>query len=89
MRPDDVRQSLLWHREDRADGFTASAIVNPGRNWPPCRVYWGSHGCSRPVGHEGAHWCDCCQCDDHPDGEWCVAGPPYYGPDTHFWGEDT
>lgn len=22
-----------------------------------CQVYWGSHGCSRPRGHDGDHWC--------------------------------
>lgn len=50
------------------------------------------------------HECDCCDCPDHEanegrrtdwtedevdGGEWvCVAKPPYYGPDTNFWGED-
>lgn len=22
-----------------------------------CRVYWGSHGCEKPRGHEGEHMC--------------------------------
>lgn len=22
-----------------------------------CRVYWGSHGCSKPRGHTGIHFC--------------------------------
>lgn len=54
-----------------------------------CMVFWGSHGCHRPKGHEpaDAHWCVCCECEDHPDdGDvLCVAGPPYYGPDTEFY----
>jgi hypothetical protein len=58
-----------------------------------CRVYWGSHGCKLPRGHEGPHVCDCCDCDDHErdhdHGDWiCVAAPPYYGADTRFYGED-
>ena len=40
-----------------------------------CRVYWGSHGCTRPRGHDGMHVCVC--------GE-----PPYFGKDTNFYGED-
>jgi hypothetical protein len=63
---------------------------HPEANWPPCEVYWGSHGCARPRGHEGDHWCDCCECDDHPDPDsGCVAGPPYYGDDTRFFGDDS
>jgi hypothetical protein len=57
-----------------------------------CHVYWGSHGCHRPKLHEGDCWCDCCECgDDHPradDDYLCVAGPPYYGPRTVFYGAD-
>ena len=52
-----------------------------------CRVYWGSHGCCLPRGHEGDHWCDCCECEDHPE-PGCVAGPPYFGINTHFYGDD-
>ena len=62
---------------------------------PGCRVYWGSHGCHEPRGHppEVPHACDCCECPDHPhhpqEDKWmCVARPPYYGPDTRFYGED-
>ena len=89
IRPDDIRQALFWYREDSDNGFKAWAEVNPERNWPSCDVYWGSHGCARPKGHEGAHWCDCCDCESHPDeASGCVAGPPYYGADTTFFGDD-
>lgn len=50
-----------------------------------CRVYWGSHGCDRPRGHEGPHLCLTCWSSDE-DG-W-VGAPPYYGPETNFYGED-
>lgn len=50
----------------------------------PCRVYWGSHACSRPRGHAGHHLCECAA-EGEPGN---VGGPPYYGPDTHFYGED-
>lgn len=57
-----------------------------------CEVYWGSHGCRFERGHEGGCECDCCTCGDrHPDagdGVLCVAKPPYYGPDTNFYGDD-
>lgn len=80
----------------------------------PCRVYWGSHGCSQPRGHEGLHECDCCTCPDHlaysgvrwddqgeaprhapapgqdEEDSWlCVCTYPYYGPKTHFFGDDS
>jgi len=59
-----------------------------------CRVYWGSHGCDLRRGHEGPCECDCCECGPgHPVSPeiteyLCVAKPPYYGPDTLFYGED-
>jgi hypothetical protein len=54
-----------------------------------CDVYWGTHGCQFPRGHSGACWCDCCQCEAHPDADsGCVGGPPYYGPRTVFYGDD-
>lgn len=59
-----------------------------------CRVYWGSHGCDLERGHSVQHTCGCCACvgshTDAPDAEGavCVAGPPYYGPETSFYGED-
>ena len=81
---------MLWWSEEFPGGVTVWGERNPDDHAEGCRVYWGSHGCSRPRGHEGAHWCDCCECDDHPDHDsGCVAGPPYYGPDTHFFGEDS
>lgn len=65
---------------------------------PKCRVFWGSHGCMHERGHdpEIPHECSCCECEQHPDpdpdnpnGEpSCVAGPPYYGKITRFYGED-
>jgi hypothetical protein len=54
-----------------------------------CRVYWGSHGCMFKR-KQGPHICDCCGCEDHANNPspGCVGAPPYYGPDTHFYGED-
>lgn len=88
-RPDDIVSTLLWFQEDIPGGWHAEAFRNPEAHTESCRVYWGSHGCERPRGHDGDHWCDCCECADHPDeDEGCVAGPPYYGPETRFYGED-
>jgi hypothetical protein len=56
-----------------------------------CRVFWGSHGCHLPRGHEGPHDCGCCECEDHErdhEEEGCVATAPFYGPETRFYGED-
>lgn len=60
-----------------------------------CDVYWGSHGCDLTRGHEGHHFCSCCDCDPHVteprlDGSFgpCVGAWPFYGPDTEFFGED-
>jgi hypothetical protein len=58
-----------------------------------CRVYWGTHGCNLERGHPGDCECDCCDCVDHAsnpldEGVLCVAKPPYYGPDTRFYGDD-
>lgn len=56
-----------------------------------CRVYWGTHGCELPRGHEGNHKCICCKCNDHEsqyNENGCVGTYPYYGPDTRLWGED-
>lgn len=64
-----------------------------------CRTYWGSHGCTLPRGHDGPCICSCAFDDegefdpktreyyDDP-GVFNVGLPPYYGPDTHFYGED-
>jgi hypothetical protein len=64
-----------------------------------CRVYWGSHGCRLARGHDGPHVCDCAVDDegeydpvtreyfDEP-GVTNVGAPPYYGPETRFYGED-
>lgn len=61
-------------------------------------VYWGSHGCENGTTHLiGVECLCCCECDDHavegfiPDdsgGGICVGAYPFYGPDTHFYGED-
>lgn len=65
-----------------------------------CRVYWGSHGCSLPRGHTGGHVCSCAFDDEFPcfdlltreeidlPGVLNVGMAPYYGPGTHFYGED-
>lgn len=67
----------------------------------PCRVYWGSHGCCLERGHDGEHRCDCtwdwegrlrAHSDDVPDDHedsGNVGRAPYYGLDTHFYGEDS
>jgi hypothetical protein len=52
----------------------------------PCRVFWGSHGCCLSRGHEGPHLCECAGPDE--DGVRNVGRPPYYGPNTTFYGED-
>jgi hypothetical protein len=70
--------------------FAASG--RPARS-PPCRVYWGSHGCGLARGHPGgadSHDCGCCECASHPDPDnpGCVAKAPYYGLETRFYGED-
>lgn len=64
----------------------AAGVARPAAD-PPCRVYWGSHGCIHTRGHgpDVPHACDCCTCEHHPDPESdCVARPPYYGEDTRF-----
>ena len=62
-----------------------------------CRVYWGTHGCTLERGHDGPHLCDCAD-DPGVDPETRlylddpqvlnVGAPPYYGPETSFYGED-
>jgi hypothetical protein len=72
---------------------TASALERTAL----CDVNWGSHGCYHPRGHspEIPHECPCCHCGErHPYPHWpdtlvqCAAKPPYYGPDTRFYGGD-
>jgi hypothetical protein len=55
-----------------------------------CQVFWGSHGCMHDAGHpdEIPHECDCCTCSGLTCNPSCVAKPPYYGPDTNFYGAD-
>lgn len=80
----------------------SDTVYEPPVSQPPpegfCRVYWGSHGCHHPRGHpaEVPHECDCCTCQNHPDPDpdnpgnapSCVAGPPYYGAHTRYYGEE-
>jgi hypothetical protein len=63
----------------------------------PCRVYWGTHGCRLPRGHDGPHLCECADDEGashvlarHGIDPQCVnvGAPPYYGPDTRLYGED-
>lgn len=55
----------------------------------PCRVYWGSHGCMLPRGHQGPHLCECSLKPPPTNPNVVnVGAPPYYGPDTRFYGED-
>jgi hypothetical protein len=51
-----------------------------------CRVYWGSHGCDKLRGHAGPHIC--ASCYDPKETKGYVGAPPYYGPETRFYGED-
>lgn len=45
-----------------------------------CDVYWGSHGCDLPRGHDDWHWCDCCTGPNHSEqNSGCVGAYPYYG----------
>lgn len=91
-RPGDIVESMQWWRDETAYGLRLEMTLNPEAHREPCRVYWGTHGCERPRGHDGDHWCSCCDCVNHPDPDsGCVAGPPYYGlvdQGTRFFGED-
>jgi hypothetical protein len=65
--------------------------ASAGQAEDPCRVYWGPHGCRYARGHDVEmfpHRCECCDHETHDEGSDCVGGPPYYGPSTHFYGED-
>ena len=56
-----------------------------------CRVYWASHGCGLPRGHDGYHVCtDCTQAEDYDASNSKEVGVyPYYGVGTtDFYGED-
>jgi len=64
-----------------------------------CRVYWNTHGCALERGHDGPHVCNCAiedegtfdpETHEYYDDPGCfnVGAPPYYGPDTNFFGED-
>lgn len=59
--------------------------MTPARRMKACRTYWGSHGCSRPHGHAGPHLCLSCWT---PDEEGWAGAPPYYGPETLFYGAE-
>jgi len=63
-----------------------------------CGICWGSHGCKLERGHEGPHLC-CCAVPDWKDyidqggyedeeGVLNVGAPPYYGPETYFYGDE-
>lgn len=53
-----------------------------------CRVYWGSHGCQFERDHKQPCRCDCCGDDCAPEHIGCAGSPPYYGPETVFYGGD-
>lgn len=65
-----------------------------------CSVFWGTHGCDRPRGHRGTHWCSAANsgCCKHPRLHWllrllhmhdgCVGAWPYYGKITRFYRSD-
>ena len=69
--------------------FTVFADMQQRDTGTHCRVYWGSHGCMHPRGHDASipHECDCCECPGECKRS-CVAKPPYYGPETRFYGEE-
>lgn len=77
----DIEEVVAMHLSDMG-------TVNDAHVWVyrHCRVYWGSHGCDLPRGHDGPHVCESCW--DPDDTEGYVGRPPYYGPETRFWGED-
>lgn len=87
--------------EDLRDAFRLWAIrLERGQRLEPggqrdehCRVYWGSHGCHFPRGHDPVlrpHACGCAVDPDEFDEEGPnpAGRPPYYGPGTRFYGED-
>jgi len=87
-----VRAGEAWGFE-----MTASDVAAIDRPRESCRVYWGSHGCKMERGHDGPHRCDCAdeggfdpetrEYYEEP-GVFNVGAPPYYGPETNFYGED-
>lgn len=69
--------------------------MSPDRSASTCRVYWGSHGCGLPRGHDGDHLCPCALDENgillphmNDAGNGNVGRAPYYGPETRFYGED-
>jgi hypothetical protein len=94
----DGERKMHAEREQQVTAETTSAMTaepKEGFTLSDCRLYWGSHGCCYHD-EDGSHWCDCCECEKHPDPDpgnhedapSCVAGPPYYGDSTRFYGED-
>jgi hypothetical protein len=77
-------------------GDVAGGAVKPRNSL--CRVFWGTHGCDLQRGHTGPHLCSCAWDEDgdplpyeneDEDGPWVnVGAPPYYGPNTRFFGDD-
>lgn len=61
--PTDPQPGMVWIRKDDPQWKQAAAELE-------CATYWGSHGCSLPAGHEGAHICDpkCPRCEAAEDG---------------------
>lgn len=57
----------------------------------PHDINWGSHGCMLATVHAPAAECECncCECPPgQPCRDSCMAKPPHYGPDTHYYGAD-
>ncbi len=52
-----------------------------------CKVYWDSQACYLSPGHEGPHVCNP-ECAAIPPEDGGAGRPPYYGPETRFYGED-
>jgi hypothetical protein len=83
------RVPIRWQSQETS----LAALRRPQRPWwTIADVNWGSHGCMSERGHDGDCWCDCCGCEPHDEASLerygCVAGPPYYGADTKFYGDD-
>jgi hypothetical protein len=88
-RPHRARMEAVMFSKSKARSEGSTHVAAPAVFM--CRVYWGSHGCCRPQGHEGPHICDCVidSMQDAREGVENVGAPPYYGPETRFYGEDS
>lgn len=81
-------------RYDRVYIVSSEQLVDPKCTFTikptGCDVNWGSHGCKHQHHHSAdiPHECYCCECQGDTCDPGCVAKPPYYGPETNFYGND-